>query len=245
MKEPDMRQSKLLAAGAAAAAGVAAFLTVPAATASHSPGYEPVLNPADFVKVIDNPYFPLPVGRTLIYKGIKDGRSQIDRVHVTSKTKKIEGITATTVTDVSTHHGKLLEKTTDWYAQDKHGTVWYLGENTAAFLPGGKVDRSGSWQAGVKDAEPGIIMKAHPAVPQAYRQEFMKGNAEDTAWIVIVGGKLTVPARTFRHVLTSLEFTKLEPNVIDKKVYAPGVGIISEQAVHGPKEVATLVKVIG
>jgi hypothetical protein len=87
-------------------------------------------------------------------------------------------------------------------------------------------------------------MKAHPAVPQAYRQEFMKGNAEDTAWIVMVGGKLTVPAGTFRHVLTSLEFTRLEPNVIDRKVYAPGVGIVSELAVHGPAEVAKLVKVI-
>ena len=86
-----MKRSHAVAAGATLAVGVAAFLTVPAATAAHKAGYEPVLNPADFVKVIDNPYFPLPVGRTLIYRGIKDGRSQIDRVHVTSKTKKIEG----------------------------------------------------------------------------------------------------------------------------------------------------------
>jgi hypothetical protein len=119
-----MKLSLVLAAGAAIAVGVSSL--VPAAEAAHGPGYEPVLNPADFVKVIDNPYFPLPVGRTLIYRGIKDGRSQVDRVHVTSKTKKIEGIAATTVTDVSTHRGKLLEKTTDWYAQDKHGTVWNL-----------------------------------------------------------------------------------------------------------------------
>ncbi|MDR2987050.1 MAG: hypothetical protein LBV34_19655 [Nocardiopsaceae bacterium] len=243
-----MKRSQLLAAGAAGtaiAAGVAALLTMPAATAAHSPGYEPVLNPADFVKVIDNPYFPLPVGRTLIYRGIKDGKSLTDRFHVTSRTKKIEGITATAVSDVSRHRGKLLEKTTDWYAQDKHGTVWYLGENTEAFLPGGKVDRSGSWQAGVRDAEPGIVMKAHPAVPQAYRQEFMKGNAEDTAWTVIRGGKLNVPAGKFRHVLTSLEFSRLEPGVIDQKIYAPGIGILREQAVRGPTEVATLVRVIG
>ena len=238
-----MRQSHLIAAGAALAAGITGFLLVPAATAAHGPGYEPVLNPADFVKVVDNPYFPLPAGRTLIYTGIKDGKTQIDRVHVTARTKKIEGITATTVTDVATHHGKLLEKTTDWYAQDKHGTVWYLGERTAAYLPGGKVDRSGSWQAGVKDAEPGIVMRAHPAVPAAYRQEYMKGNAEDTAWIVVRGGHLRLHGRTFRHILTSLEFTRLEPGVIDEKVYAPGIGIIREQAVRGPAEVATLVRV--
>jgi hypothetical protein len=113
------------------------------AGASHRAGYEPVLNPADFVRKVTNPYFPLPVGRTLIYRGIKDGKSQVDRVHVTSRTKVLEGITAVTVTDVARHNGHLLEKTTDWYAQDKQGNVWYLGEDTAAYLPGGKVDRSG------------------------------------------------------------------------------------------------------
>src|SRR5262249_35759214 len=45
-------------------------------------GYHPVLDPKQFVDVVDNPYFPLPVGRTLVYRGIKDGQSQIDRVKV-------------------------------------------------------------------------------------------------------------------------------------------------------------------
>src|SRR5881397_935170 len=81
--------------------------------------YAPVLDPANFVSVIDNPYFPLPVGRTLVYQGVKDGQTQIDTVTVTSQTKVIEGITARMVSDVSTHDGTLLEKTFDWYAQDK------------------------------------------------------------------------------------------------------------------------------
>ena len=63
------------------------------------------------VRVIDNPYYPLPVGRTLIYRGVRDGQTQTDRVHVTSGTKVLEGITATAVSDVARHHGKLLEKT--------------------------------------------------------------------------------------------------------------------------------------
>ena len=239
-----MGRKVVFAAGAAIAAGASAFMLMPAASA-RSHGYEPVLNPSDFGKVVNNPYFPLPVGRTWVYKGVKDGKTQVDRVHVTSATRKIEGIMAMTVTDVARHHGRLLEKTTDWYAQAKDGTVWYLGERTAAYLPGGKVDRSGSWIAGVKDAEPGIVMKPHPRVPDAYRQEFMRGNAEDTAWIVIRGGQLAVPAGKFHRTLTSLEFTRLEPGVIDQKVYAPGVGIISEQAVRGPAEVARLVRVTG
>jgi hypothetical protein len=176
---------------------------------------------------------------------VKDGVTQVDRVHVTGRTRVIEGITATTVTDVSTHRGRVLERTTDWYAQDKRGTVWYLGERTAAFPGHGKVDRSGSWLAGRHDAEPGIIMTAHPRVPQAYRQEYLKGAAEDTAWTVIRGGTLASRAGTFRHILVSLEFTRLEPVVIDQKIYAPGIGIVLERAVRGPAETARLVRVTG
>jgi hypothetical protein len=151
------------------------------------------------------------VGRTLIYRGVRDGQTQTDRVHVTSRTKVIEGITATTVSDVARHNGKLLEKTTDWFAQDKQGNVWYLGEDTAAYLPNGQIDRSGSWQAGVHDGEPGIIMLAHPQIPDAYRQEFLRGQAEDTGWIVNKGGSVRVPFGVVHHILTSLEFTRLEP----------------------------------
>jgi len=80
---------------------------------SAAPAYEPHLTPADFSPVVDNPYLPLPVGRTWVYRGTRDGQSQIDRVTVTSKTKLVaEGITARVVRDVATHHGKLLEKTT-------------------------------------------------------------------------------------------------------------------------------------
>jgi hypothetical protein len=207
-------------------------------------GYEPVLDPADFVPVVSNPYFPLPRGRTWVYRGVKDGVTQVDRVHVTGRTRVIEGITATTVTDVSTHRGRVLERTTDWYAQDKRGTVWYLGERTAAFPGHGKVDRSGSWLAGRHDAEPGIIMTAHPRVTQAYRQEYLKGAAEDTAWTVMRAGR-SQPGSTFRHILVSLEFTRLEPVVIDQKIYAPGIGIVLERAVHGPAETARLVRVTG
>ncbi|HYV76784.1 MAG TPA: hypothetical protein VE979_01525 [Streptosporangiaceae bacterium] len=204
-----------------------------------------MLNPGDFVRVIDNPYYPLPVGRTLIYRGVRDGQTQTDRVHVTSGTKVLEGITATAVSDVARHNGKLLEKTTDWFAQDKQGNVWYLGEDTAAYLPNGQIDRSGSWQAGVHDGEPGIIMLAHPQIPDAYRQEFLRGQAEDTAWIVNKGGSVRVPFGVVHHILTSLEFTRLEPGVIDQKIYAPGIGIVRELSQKGPLEVARLVSVRG
>ena len=204
-----------------------------------------VLDPGNFVSVIDNPYFPLPVGRTLVYAGTKDGQTQIDTVTVTADTKNILGITATVVSDISTHDGALLEKTFDFYAQDQQGNVWYLGEDTTAYLPNGKTDTSGSWQAGVRGAQPGLIMEANPQIPDAYRQEYLAGQAEDTAWVVQVGGTITVPYGKLRNTLITLEATRIEPGAYDQKVYAQGIGIVLEQALTGPPEFAQLVSISG
>ena len=236
-------RSKALAALVTTAL-VWAWLLAPGAAAGAQArhDYEPVLNPAEFVHSITNPYFPLPVGRTLIYRGVRDGVTQTDSVHVTSQTRVLEGITAVVVSDVATHNGKLLEKTTDYYAQDKHGNVWYLGERTAAFS-GGHVDHSGSWLAGVHDGEPGIVMKANPQIPDAYRQECAAGQAEDTAWVVRTSGAVSVPFGKVRHVLTTLEATRIEPGSYDEKIYGPGIGIVSERSLTGPTETALLVSV--
>jgi hypothetical protein len=234
--------SKPSTAGGSVVSGLAAA----GSGVSAPSAYEPHLRPTDFSLVIDNPYFPLPVGRTWVYRGTRDGQSQIDRVTVTLQTKRVaEGITARVIRDVATHTGKLLEKTFDWYAQDKHGNVWYLGEDTTAYLANGQTDKSGSWQAGVNDAEPGIIMLADPQIPDAYRQELLKGQAEDTAWIINRGGSVSAPFRTFPRALRTLEFARIEPGVVDQKIYAPGIGIVSETALTGPQEVAQLVRMTG
>jgi hypothetical protein len=203
------------------------------------------LDPAGFVSTIDNPYYPLPVGRTLVYRGVRDGQAQVDRVTVTDRTTLIGGVTATVVRDVARHGTTLLEATTDWFAQDSFGNVCYLGEDTKAYLPNGQVDTSGSWEAGVNGAVAGTIMEADPQIPDAYRQEYLQGEAEDTAWIVGRGGSLKVPYGTVHDVLTSLEHTALEPAVVDEKVYAPGLGIVLERSLAGGQEVARLVRVIG
>ncbi|MEA2550322.1 MAG: hypothetical protein QOE25_91 [Actinomycetota bacterium] len=240
-------ERRFIASGTVVIMAATALLTLGSAHASQKTAaahvYEPVLDPANFVSVIDNPYYPLPVGRTLIYTGIKDGLTQRETVNVTSDTRVIEGITATALSDISKHKGTLLEKTTDWYAQDKQGNVWYLGEDTKAYSPNGHVDTSGSWVAGINDGEPGIIMEANPQVPDAYRQELLAGEAADTAWIVDRGGSITVPYGTVHQVLTSLEATQVEPGSYDQKIYAPGLGIVREQALTDV-ETSRLVKVI-
>jgi hypothetical protein len=222
----------LVVAGFAARAGAAP-------SGAHCAKYDPSIpSAAHFAKTIDNPYFPLPVGRTFLYRGVENGQKEVDRMHVTRRTKQIAGITATVVSDnVYEPAPKLAEKTFDYYAQDDRGNVWYLGEDTKELLSGGKVDRSGSWLTGVTGAKPGLIMEAEPQVPDAYRQECLSGEAEDLAWVVGRGGH--------KHLLRTLEFSPLEPSIVERKVYKPGVGDVSEHQLSGGHEKLSLVRVTG
>ena len=78
-------------------------------------------------------------------------------------------------------------------AQDRKGNVWYMGEATKEYS-GGRVSTEGSWRAGVANsAPPGIIIPAHPRIGASYRQEYLKGYAEDNARNMSVDEQLTVP----------------------------------------------------
>jgi hypothetical protein len=245
-----MKGNKIVVAIVALAAVIA--MAVPAfvsgasvlAQQGYGGGNEPTFDPANFGSPVDNPYFPLVPGTRSVLRGVKDGLTQTERSTVTGRTKQILGVTATVVHDVSLHHGRALEETFDWYAADNDGNVWYMGEDTKEFDANGHViSTEGSWAAGVDGAVPGAIMLADPQVDDAYRQEFYAGQAEDQAWVVRIGGSITVPFGTVHNVIRSLEWTRLEPNVVDLKVYAPGLGIVYERTLSGSKEIAALVSV--
>ncbi len=147
------------------------------------------------------------------------------------------------VRDTITSRGKPVERTFDWYTQDKHGNVWYFGENSKDYRHGHWVKSDGSWEAGVHGAQPGIMMEAHPKRGDAYRQEYYRGHAEDQAKVLGKAGRVTVPAGTYRHTIATKETSRLEPGVVEKKWYARGVGEIKSQDVKGSKEGFRLVKV--
>jgi hypothetical protein len=195
-----------------------------------------------WVRTITNPYLPYTPGSKWVYQGMKDGVTQTDTVEATHRTRVIAGVRATVVRDVATHKHRVLEATTDYYAQDAAGNVWYFGEATKAFGPGGQVDTSGSWLAGVNGAKQGIFMTAHPAVDNAHRQEFSAGNAEDQYWLVDLHHRVVVPAVTSNDAALTIEWSRLEPSVIDEKSYVPGIGPVREVAVQGPTEFANLIR---
>jgi hypothetical protein len=215
------------------AALVAASLLAAGATAGTQPR---------FVHRIDNPWLPLRPGSEWVYRGVKDGKPSRDVVAVTGRTRGIAGVRCIAVDDRLYLGGTLEERTTDWYAQDVQGSVWYFGEATAELDRAGHVtSREGSWQAGIRGARAGIVMPARPRVGQSFQQEHYKGHAEDHFQVLSLSAPVHVPYRSSRHGLLTKEWTPLEPGVIDHKLYLRGVGMVEERTVKGGDERGSLV----
>lgn len=215
-----------------------------AETAAATP-YTVTIDPANFVAVIDNPYMPLIPGTTRIYEGeTEDGTEHVE-VTVLDETRVVMGVTVTVVRDTVTLDGVLLEDTHDWFAQDQEGNVWYFGEEVDNYEDGVLTDHHGAWEAGVDGALPGIVMVANPAdhTGEAYRQEYYAGEAEDMGEVMSVNETITVPFGTFTDVVQTKDWTPLEPDVLEHKFYAAGVGVIKELAVDSG-EMSELIEVI-
>ncbi len=184
---------------------------------------------------IDNPYLPMQPGRRWVYRET-DARGNVTRdvVRVTHRTKRVAaGIVARVVRDTATEHGQLVEDTFDYYAQDRRGNVWYLGEATTEYASGRPVSTEGSWEAGVDGARAGIVMLAHPHAGRRYAQEHFPGHAEDRAKVLSRSEQAEVPAGHYRHVLLTKEWTPLEPDVLEYKLYARGVGPVLALGISG------------
>ena len=240
-----MKASKLsvLAAAVVTAGGISA---VSASARDPAPSATDVtVDAGQFNNPRQNSYFPLRPGTVSWYRGREDGDKYRERVVVTHRTKVIQGVTTTVVSDILRRaDGSLAEKTRDWYAPDNEGNVWYFGEATATYDEHGDIEsREGSWQAGVRGAVAGTIMPANPRPTDAYRQEYFRGHAEDQAWIVQRNASTTVPYGTRHHLVRSFEWTRMEKRVLSLKLYAPGLGIVREKDMSGGNESFVLVSV--
>jgi hypothetical protein len=202
--------------------------------------YNPVVDPNDFVPQVNNKYFTLMPGTRFTYQD-KMGTLRIE-VTVTHEKKKLMGVTTTGVRVREWRNGLLKEDTTDWYAQDRAGNVWYFGEAVNNYTHGKVVDHKGSWEAGVDGAKPGIIMPADPKVRDAYRQEYYPTRAEDMGTVIAIGRKVTVPYGTLENCLQVQDSTPLEPRR-EYKYYCPGIAFLALEKLIGFGPEAELVSI--
>jgi hypothetical protein len=230
----------LVSTGAAASTAVAMSTR---ATATAARVHHP--SPSHFTRGrVDNPWFPLRPGNKLVYRGT-EGRNRLrDAFFVTYQTQVIDGVTCRVVHDKVFQNGTLRERTTDWYAQTKRGTVWYFGERTALLNRRGQVvSREGSFRSGRHGAEAGIFMPARPRVGQSFRQEDAPGRAEDHFTILDLSASTSTPVIGSAHAMLTRETTPLEPGVLDHKYYVRDIGTVRELTVKGGTENLKLVSV--
>jgi hypothetical protein len=196
--------------------------------------YAPELDSADFVAVVDNPYLPFVAGSRWTYEETNgEGQTEDIEIVVLDDTREIAGIPTTVVRDTVTIGGVLVEDTHDFYAQDVDGNVWYLGEEVDNYENGDLVDHEGSFEVGVDGAYAGIVMEADPQVGDAYRQEYYPGEAEDMGEVLRTGETVSVPGGDFTDVIVTRDWNPLEPDIIEEKYFAPGVGQVREATVAG------------
>jgi hypothetical protein len=199
-------------------------------------GERVTLDPGDFTTRIDNRYWPMRSGSRWVYRERgENGRTQRITVTVTHRTRKVAGVRARIVHDVVTQGGKLVEETWDWYAQDRAGNIWYLGEDTTEHQDG-ETTREGSWEAGVDGAQAGVIMPARPRVGLRYRQEYYAGHAEDRAEVASLHGRARVPYGRFEDVLVTRDSNPLSRGPAEHKYYAVGIGPVLGVSGGGSRE---------
>ena len=206
-------------------------------------GYAPSIDPRNFVATVDNRYFPLEPGTSFHYVGVRDGTAQTDDAVVTRDVKFVLGVRCTVVRDTVSAGGRALERTFDWYAQDKQGNVWYMGEDSLESKNGRFVRADDSWQAGVRGAKAGVIMPADPHPGMVYRQEYYPpGGALDQAKVLSTNALVRDPSGAKKRALLTIEWSPVEPQ-LETKYYVAGVGELREEVVAGGHEQFRLVSV--
>jgi hypothetical protein len=237
----------MLAATLVAVGSAGGRATMAAGACALPQGAERVaIGPADFSTRIDNPWWPMKPGSRWVYRETaSDGTAKRVVVTVTTETKRIaNGVRARVVHDAVTEGGKPVEITDDWYAQDRCGNVWYLGEDTKEYENGKVVSTVGSFEAGVDGAQPGVIVPANPTPGMRYRQEYWAGHAEDRGEVFSLTERAEVPFGYFRkgRVLMTRDLNPLEPKVLEYKFYARGIGPVLAIGVSGGSDREELVR---
>jgi hypothetical protein len=181
-----------------------------------------------FSATIENPYLAWPVGALQVLEGVEDGVPGRLEIRVLDETETVAGVETRVVEERHFESGELVELSRNYFVEVVGGTVCYFGEDVDVFEGGVLVGHPGAWRADGAEVQPGIAMPGSPGLGDFYSQEVAPGVALDRAEIVAVGEPVTVPAGTFTDTLRTREWTPLEPDVEEFKVYASGTGLLDD-----------------
>jgi len=190
------------------------------------------LENCDFASSGENSYFVLEPGYQVILGGQEDGEELQLVMTVLNETKLVDGIETRVVEEKETEGGNLVEVSRNYFAicKPKNNAI-YFGEDVDMYEDGIIVNHEGAWLAGQNGSKAGMIMPGKVEVGLKYYQEIAPGVAEDRAEIISVNDTLDTPAGTFNQVLKTEETNPLKPGEKEFKFYAPGIGLIQDEAI--------------
>lgn len=179
---------------------------------------------------ITNEWMPLAPGTRYVYAGTTLSDEDEPLVHrviinVTDLTKVIAGVNCVVTWDLDYSGGELVEAELAFFAQDKEGNVWRMGEYPEEYEDGEFADAP-AWFGGIQDAVPGITMLANPWVgTPSYSQGWgPKVDFTDRGQVDEMGLSTCVPMGCYNNVMAIKETSEDEPGIFQIKYAAPGVG---------------------
>ena len=228
-------------------AGATSPITIPACSTNQSKFY---FDPGWFTRPtqINNQFLPLKPGTQLVLSGtantggVPNGHKVV--FTITDLTKVINGVKTVVVWDrdfeqgTTGAQGQLMEAELSFWAQDREGNVWNLGEYPEEYdATGAFTGAPSTWIAGLQGAVPGIHMRGAPHMSPPYLQGLSKPiKFMDCAQLLATGQTVTVPVATYNNVLVTDETSPLaDPNAHQQKYHAPGVGIVQIGATNDPE----------
>jgi hypothetical protein len=164
--------------------------------------------------------------------GQEDGEELQLVMTVLNETKVVNGIETRIVEERETEGGNLVEVSRNYFAVCRpSNNAIYFGEDVDMYEDDKVVSHEGAWLAGQNGSKAGMIMPGKVEVGLKYYQEIAPGVAEDRAEIVSVTEVLETPAGVFKQVLKTEETNPLKPDEKEYKFYAPGIGLIQDEAI--------------
>ncbi len=184
-----------------------------------------------FTNVIDQPMYPMPVGRQWDYRGIDEGSPVRLLATVLDRTEDVGNVSTRVLQEQHWDDGQLVEESWNYVAQTEEGTICYFGEIVDNYVDGVIDNHNGSWRADDSGNGPGILMPTATQVGVSFQQENAPGIAEDSATIIARGESVSVPFGTFSRTIRTEDVNPLDGDR-GEKVYARGIGLLVDGAVR-------------
>jgi hypothetical protein len=197
---------------------------------STGPQPRAAIDKSQFSAKVNHPLVPLASVPLTVFDGTDGDKRTHGTNQLLKKTAIVDGVRVAVLDNREYEDGKVVEHTSDYFAQHRDGSVWYFGERVANY-ENGKVDHEGQWLAGKGNAQPGIYMTAKPRVGQVFRQERAPGVAEDRSTVLAAGLTRKTGAGTFRNCIKVKDFSPID-KLTEFKYYCAGVGLVHEDEPH-------------